>query len=186
MTSVDTPSAPLRARIAPYSRTGNRAMIRTRTVLIATLATTAFAGLAWAATAPYTGHGHAGGAVGHFMRVLKQLNLTPEQQTQVDSIIAAVKPQFQELRANGQTALEALAVTAPTDPTYPAVLAAAKASAAAHIQQLSDVKTQVYAILTPAQQAQIPQIVAAEKAKWAAHKSEWRSKHGQPSASTAE
>jgi Spy/CpxP family protein refolding chaperone len=161
-------------------------MIRTRTVLIAALVTTALAGLAWAATVPHAGHVHAGGPAGHFMHLLEQLNLTPEQQTQVDSIIAAAKPQFQTLRASGQTALEALAVTAPTDPTYPAVLAAAKASAAAHIQQMSDVKSQVYAILTPAQQAQIPQIVAAEKAKWTARKSEWRTQHGQPGASSAE
>lgn len=161
-------------------------MTRTRTILIAALATTALAGLAWAATAPHAGHGHAGGPAGHFMHVLKQLNLTPEQQTQVDSILAAAKPQFQTLMASGQTALEALAVTAPTDPSYPAVLAAAKSSAAAHIQQMSDVKTLVYAVLTPAQQAQIPQIVAAEKAKWATRKSEWRSQHGHPSASSAE
>ena len=61
---------------------------------------------------------------------------------------------------------EALAAAAPTDAGYPALIATEKANAAKLIEQMSAVKTQIYAVLTPAQIKQIPQILAADKAKW--------------------
>lgn len=100
------------------------------------------------------------------MHVLKQLNLTPEQQTQIRSIFAAAKPQFQELRTSMHSNHEALAAAAPTDADYPALLATEKANAGKRIDEASAVKTQIYAVLTPAQVKQIPQILAADKAKW--------------------
>ena len=89
------------------------------------------------------------------MHVLKQLNLSAEQQTQIRSILAASKPQFQSLGAGMRSNAEAMAAMSPTDPGYHALLAAAKASAAARIQQMSDVKAQVFAVLTPAQCARL-------------------------------
>jgi Spy/CpxP family protein refolding chaperone len=154
--------------------TSSRAMNRTRTIVIAALAAAGLAGVAvHAATSTDTPsltsgghrwHGHGPGR--HFMHVLKQLNLTPEQQTQVKSIFAAAKPQFKELGANTRSNAEAMAGMSPTDSGYPALLAAAKANAAARIQQMSDVKAQIFAVLTKAQQEMIPQIIAADKAKW--------------------
>ena len=106
------------------------------------------------------------------MHVLKQLNLSAEQQTQIKSILAASKPQFQSLGAGMRSNAEAMAAMSPTDPGYPALLATAKANAAARIQQMSDVKAQIFAVLTQAQQEQIPQIIAADKAQVAAAASE--------------
>jgi Spy/CpxP family protein refolding chaperone len=61
---------------------------------------------------------------------------------------------------------EALAAAAPTDADYPGLIATEKANAAKLIEEMSAVKTQIYAVLTPAQIKQIPQILAADKAKW--------------------
>jgi protein CpxP len=156
--------------------TPNRAPPRTRSIVIAALLT---AGLAAAAVQAATSndtaassdagqhwHGHQHGPAGRFMHILKQLNLTPEQKTQVKSIFEAAKPQFKSLGANMRSNAEAMAGMAPTDSGYPALLATAKVNAAARIQQMSDVKAQVFAVLTKAQQEQIPQIIAADKAKW--------------------
>ena len=70
----------------------------------------------------------------------------------------------------------ALAAGSPNDPGYPALLATAKANAAALIQFESDLRTQVYAVLTAAQTARIPAIVAADRAAQEARTAEWRSK----------
>jgi Spy/CpxP family protein refolding chaperone len=156
-----------------------RAMPRTRAIVIAALAAAGLAGVAvHAATASDTAsqgydehrwHGHHHGPAGRFMHVLKQLNLSAEQKTQIKSIFEAAKPQFQALGANMRSNAEALAGMSPTDAGYPALLATAKTNAAARIQQMSDVKAQIYAVLTKAQQEQIPQILAADKAKWQQH-----------------
>ena len=78
----------------------------------------------------------------------------------------------------------ALAVTllaaAPTDAGYPALLAAEKANAAKRIDQMSAIKTQIYAVLSAAQIKQIPQILAADKAKW-----QQRRENSAPAATTA-
>jgi len=100
------------------------------------------------------------------MHVLKQLNLSPEQQTQIKSIFASAKSQFKELGASMRSNREALEAAAPTDAGYPALLATEKANAAKRIEQMSAVKTQVYAVLSAAQIKQIPTIIAADKAKW--------------------
>jgi Spy/CpxP family protein refolding chaperone len=100
------------------------------------------------------------------MHVLKQLNLTPEQQTQIKGIVAASRTQFKELGSSMRSNHEALAAAAPTDAGYPTLLATEKANAAKRIEAMSAVKTQLYAVLTATQIKQIPQILAADKAKW--------------------
>jgi protein CpxP len=112
-------------------------------------------------------HGWRAGAVRdsrEFKHVLQQVNLTPEQQTQIKAIFAQARPNMQTLRANLRSNHEALAATSPNDPNYPALLATEKANGMARIQAASDLKTQIYAVLTPAQQAQIPAILAADRA----------------------
>ena len=153
-----------------------RALPRTRSIVIAALATAGLAAVAVQAatstetTAPSSAgqhwHGHRHGPAGRFMHVLKQLNLTAEQKTQIKSIFEAAKPQFKSLGADMRSNAEAMAGMSPTDSAYPALLATAKANAAARIQQMSDVKAQIFAVLTKTQQEQIPQIIAADKAKW--------------------
>lgn len=153
--------------------TPSRAMNRSRAIVIAALAAAGLATVAVNATTPtdttppaHSGHWHHHGPAAHFMHVLKQLNLSAEQNTQVKSIFASAKPQFQALRASMRANHEALASAAPSDTGYPALLATEKANASKLIDQMSAVKTQVYAILTPEQLKAIPQIVAADKARW--------------------
>ena len=153
--------------------TPSQAKNRTRAIVIAALAAAGLAGVAVHAatssdpatqTSALRWHHHGPGA--HFMHVLKQLNLTPEQQTQIKSIFASAKSQFKELGQSIRSNHEALETSAPTDAGYPALLATEKANAAKRIEQMSAVKTQIYAVLTPAQIKEIPSIIAADKAKW--------------------
>ncbi len=51
--------------------------------------------------------------------------------------------------------------------------------AAARVQQASDLRTQIYAVLSAEQQAQIPGIVAANQAARAARIAAWRAQHTQ-------
>jgi Spy/CpxP family protein refolding chaperone len=165
--------------------TPSRAKNRTRAIVIATLAAAGLAGVAVDAatssgTTPEASAGHHWHHHGRFMHVLKQLNLTAEQQTQIKSIFASAKSQFRELGASMRANHEALAAAAPTDAGYPALLATEKANAAKRIEQMSAVKTQIYAVLTPEQIKQIPQILAADKAKW-----QQRHQNSAPAASTS-
>lgn len=128
-----------------------------------------------AAAPGWHGHRHGG-----FRQVLAKLNLTADQQTQLKSILAQAKPQFQALMASGRANHEALATTAPTDhPAYDSLLATSKANAASRLQLRSDVWAQIYTVLTPAQQAQVPVIVAAQKAARDARRTAWQNAHTQ-------
>jgi protein CpxP len=125
-------------------------------------------------------HWHGGHRHGSFRQLLSRLDLTAEQQAQVQSIFAQAKPQFRALVANSRANRELLATTAPTDhPAYDLLLATSKANAASRIQLRSDVWAQIYAVLTPAQQAQVPGIVAAQKAARDARRAAWQSQHSQ-------
>ena len=154
--------------------TPSRAMNRSRAIVIAALAAAGFAAVAvnaatsTDATSPPAAseHWHHHGPAAHFMHVLKQLNLSAEQKTQIKGIFASAKPQFQALRESMRSNREALAAATPSDSNYPALLATEKANAGRLIDQMSAVKTQIYAILTAEQIKQIPQIIAADKAKW--------------------
>ena len=150
--------------------------------LLAVLGLSTLGGLAWAqsstspamaaAGAPNGWHRHAGGAGGELRHVLHQLNLTADQKTQVQGILAQAKPQLQTLTSTSRSDRLSLAKAAPTDPSYPSLLAAVKADATARIQQGADIRQQIYAVLTPAQQAQIPQIIDTQQAKWETRKAQ--------------
>jgi Spy/CpxP family protein refolding chaperone len=106
-------------------------------------------------------HGRHGGA----HRLLAKLNLSTDQWTQVRSIYAQNRARAQSLAATARANRSALATTPPTDhPAYDSLVAAAKDNAVARQQLRSDVWSQIYAVLTPAQQQAIPGIVAAEQA----------------------
>jgi Spy/CpxP family protein refolding chaperone len=57
----------------------------------------------------------------------------------------------------------------PGDPGHQAAVQAAKARAAERIDHFSEVQQQVYALLTPAQQAKLPQVLAEVQKERAAH-----------------
>jgi Spy/CpxP family protein refolding chaperone len=113
------------------------------------------------------------------MHVLHELNLTAEQKTQVKSIIEQSRAQAKTAMTSEHANHESLASTAPTDANYQALLATAKTNAANRIQRMSEVWEQVYALLTPAQKAQIPAILAAQKQQMEARKVAWQASHPQ-------
>jgi len=135
--------------------------------------TPAAAAAASGVPAAHAWHGRHGG-IGH---VLRQLNLSADQKAQVQSIFAQAKPQLRALRTNLRSTHDLLSATAPTDAGYATLLAAAQSGAAARVQLRSDVWSQIYAILTPAQQAAIPGILAAEHAKRDARRAAWQQQH---------
>jgi Spy/CpxP family protein refolding chaperone len=122
-------------------------------------------------------HGHHHGFMG---MVLHKLGLTDAQKGQVKTIMASEKSQFQALRTSSQTNHEALASTPPTDTGYAALVATAQKNAAMRIQLQSETWANVYNnVLTPTQQAAIPNIVAAAKAK----RAQWQAEHAQAGSS---
>ncbi|HMN45591.1 MAG TPA: Spy/CpxP family protein refolding chaperone [Povalibacter sp.] len=108
-------------------------------------------------------HRHGGAPL---MGTLRQLDLTDEQKQSVRSVFANTRQQREALRDQQRSNRTALASTMPDDPKYPALIADRKKLAADAIQQSSDTQTQIYALLTPEQKAQIPQLLAERKARW--------------------
>jgi Spy/CpxP family protein refolding chaperone len=126
-------------------------------------------------------HGHEGfGPMGF---VLHKLNLTSEQKTQVKSIFADEKSQFEALRASANANREALATTPPTDPGYAALVQTAQNNAATRIKLESETWSAIYGnVLTKEQRDAIPGIVAAAQAKRQARMSEWQAQPPQSGA----
>jgi len=122
----------------------------------------------------WRGHHHGG-----FMGVLHKLNLTDAQKTQVKSIMAGQKSQFQALRTSSQTNRDALASTPPTDTTaYAALIATAQKNAATRIQLMGETWSNIYQnVLTQTQRDAIPGIVAAAKARREQRMEEWKAEH---------
>jgi periplasmic protein CpxP/Spy len=120
-------------------------------------------------------HHHHGG----FFGVLHKLNLTEAQKTQVKSILAGQKSQFQALRTSAQTNHEALANTPPTETAaYAALVATAQKNAATRIQLTSETWTNIYQnVLTQTQRDAIPGLVAAAKAQREQRMQEWKAEH---------
>lgn len=158
--------------------------MQTRTLLLSTLLLLPVANLTAAAATDSAESTPAGGSApqprwhqghrGEYHRILAQLNLSGDQRTQIKSIMTQVKPQLLAQRDAARVTRDSLAATAPTDPNYPALVAAAQSNAASAVQLRSNVWGQIYAVLSPAQQAQVPEIVAQQKAERAARKAAWQ------------
>jgi Spy/CpxP family protein refolding chaperone len=100
--------------------------------------------------------------------VLRELNLSETQKEQIRTITSNARAQWRSQSASDLNALPALAN--PADPNHAAAVQAAQARAAQRVQNLSEVEQQVYAVLSPAQQAQLPQLLAELQSKWAARR----------------
>jgi protein CpxP len=111
-------------------------------------------------------HGSSGDGPGH---LYSKLGLSADQQASIKSIMTAAKPQMKsmhdQMRANHLKLLQ----TKPDDPNYGNVVAeVAQSNAALASQRTShaaELRTQMYAVLTPAQKTQL----TALEAQWAAH-----------------
>ncbi|WP_243050260.1 Spy/CpxP family protein refolding chaperone [Dyella sp. RRB7] len=112
----------------------------------------------------WQGHGHHGG-----FQAFSKLNLTDAQKASIKQIFqssfAQNKGQFQALRQQRQ----AFAALTPNSAGYQAAAAslaqAEGAAAVARTQQRAAIRAQIYAVLTPAQQAQLASIQAANQAR---------------------
>lgn len=122
------------------------------------------------------GHGgrHHGGP---FIHELHELNLSDAQKASIKNL---VKTSFAQSKSQNQAfrqQREAFEALAPNDPSYAssasALAQAAGTQASARVTQLTTLKQQIFAVLTPAQQQQL----VALEAKRQAHRAEWKAKH---------
>ena len=127
-------------------------------------------------------HGpHGGGPLGAYGMLLHKLNLTPEQKSQVKTILAGEKSQFDALRLSAEANKKSLASTAPTDTAeYSRLVTTAQENAATRISLEAAAWSKIYStVLTTTQQQDIPNIVAAAEAARQQRMSNWRAEHPQ-------
>ncbi|PZN35263.1 MAG: hypothetical protein DIU71_00400 [Proteobacteria bacterium] len=150
-----------------------------RSAILATCASVAVSGLALA-QAPESGerhlrHTHMGMMHKHgrahalrsdsFLGVIRQLELSDEQRQGIRSLLEANGGQRKALRERRQRNAAAMATALPNDPDYPALIEEQKRLAADLIQHRSELRTQVFALLTPEQQARLPELLAERQAR---------------------
>lgn len=128
-------------------------------------------------TAPIAAHSHRAhhrGAKegGPFMHAVRQLDLTDDQRQRIRSMISADREQAKANRSAQRANLKALAN--PGDPGYADAVAAAKNAATTAIQNRSNLEVQIYGVLTPDQQAQLPKVLADMKARAEQRRAEWQ------------
>ncbi len=115
-------------------------------------------------------HHHGGGP----WHLYSKLGLTPEQQTSIKAIMTAAKPQMKSLHQQMQANHLKLMQTNPYDPNYANVVAEVAQSNASltsqRTSQQSELRAQMYAVLTPAQKTQLATLEAQWAAKAAARK----------------
>jgi periplasmic protein CpxP/Spy len=114
------------------------------------------------------GRGMRGPMEGAFMQVLHRLDLSDAQKQQVHSLASTAHAQW---RAQvGPAGADLVALGNPGDPGHAAAVQAAQARAAQRISQLDQLDMQLYAVLTPAQQAKLPEALKALQARIEAHR----------------
>jgi len=122
------------------------------------------------------GHGRGWGGPGH---LYSKLGLSAEQQASIKAIMTAAKPQMKSLHDQMRANHLKLMQTKPDDPNYGNVVAEVGQSNATLASQrtahAAELRTQMYAVLTPAQKTQL----TALEAQWAAHPHHGPSRQGQ-------
>jgi len=91
-------------------------------------------------------------------QALHRLNLSDAQTQQIRAISADARARWNVQSASDSTSTVALGN--PGDPNHAAAVEEAKTRAAQRVEDLSDVQQMIYAVLTPDQQAQLPQVLA--------------------------
>ena len=120
-----------------------------------------------AATAPGDcPNGHHGWGAGH---IYSKLGLSSDQEASIKAIMTAAKPQMKSMHEQMKANHLKLMQTKPDDPNYANVVAEVAQSnatlAAQRTSQQSELRAQMYAVLTPAQKTQL----AALQAQMAQH-----------------
>lgn len=121
-------------------------------------------------TTPTARHWHRRpGMIGMgLMRALRQLNLTTAQQQQIHTIMTNARQQFATQQAS-TTRPDFVALANPADPNHAAAISQLESNMNARLEQRDSIQKQIYAVLTPEQQSQLPTVLANIKAKMAAH-----------------
>ncbi len=144
--------------------------MRNKTFLGLALATALAIGTTVAIAAPHDGHGWHGHHDHHGqMMMLHKLNLSDAQKASVKQILstsrARNKAQWQALRQQRE-AFEAMTPNQVGYQAATASLAQAEGQATqARVQQMANLRAQIYAVLTPAQQAQAATLQAEAQAR---------------------
>jgi len=138
----------------------------------------ACAGIAAAGDQPangWSGHGHGPGGDHLFgfygpdsiNQMADQLGLSSEQRQSIKGILDAARPQMQTMHESMRTDAEKLRAIQPDDPNYATVVAqvsqAAGDLASRMVTEGSQLRSQVYGLLTKEQKARLPQIQAQMK-----------------------
>jgi Spy/CpxP family protein refolding chaperone len=167
------------------NRTLGLLLVATATVgtgaAVAAAATTSTAPATTAATAPAAGgrhwhHRHGGMLVGVMLRATRQLNLTPEQQANIKTILGNARARHQA--AAGTAGVDLMTLANPGDPNYNAALQNAKTAAANRFQRQVELQGQIYNVLTADQKAKLPQVLADMKSKAEQRRATRSQQHG--------
>ena len=124
----------------------------------------------------------------HGMMALHKLNLSNAQKASIKQIMQSSFEQNKGQRQALRQQREAFEAMKPTDPGYQSAAAALAqaegAATTARVQQMANVRAQVYNVLTPAQQAQLATIKAQQQAR----KQQWqqfKAQHPAPGGSSS-
>jgi protein CpxP len=105
--------------------------------------------------------------------LLGKLDLSAAQKQQIKDIMTTAHPQLQSLHEQMRANSLKLEQTKPTDPNYASIAAAVSQThgslSAQMMSQHSEIRAQVFKVLTPAQQTQLAALEAERQAKRQAH-----------------
>jgi Spy/CpxP family protein refolding chaperone len=150
----------------------------------------AITGTAFAAAGSHDGGRHFGGHGHHGMHdAFAKLNLTDAQKASIKQIVQTSRGENRDQWKALRTQREAFEQMTPDQVGYQAAaarLAQAEGQATqARVEQRAKVQAQIYAVLTPAQKAQLATMRAQREARREQWK-EFRQSHPAPSASSAQ
>lgn len=126
---------------------------------------------------PHRGHFHhfGGRFVGTLLRATTQLGLTAQQQQSIRDILQSARQGHQRgavPQGPGMTVLGN-----PGDPNFAAAVQNEQSKAQVRIQEETALAGQIYGVLTPTQQQQLPTVLASLQAKADAQRAAWAAKH---------
>jgi len=105
--------------------------------------------------------------------LLGKLDLSAAQKLEIKDIMTTAHPQLQSLHEQMRANSLKLQQTKPTDPNYASIAAAVSQThgslSAQMMSQHSEIRAQVFKVLTPAQQTQLAALEAERQAKRQAH-----------------
>jgi Spy/CpxP family protein refolding chaperone len=129
------------------------------------------------AAPPHHGHFHrhfGGRFVGTLLQATKQLNLTTQQQASIKLILQNAHQKHQPGTAPQGPSMTVLGN--PADPNFAAAVQNEQSRAQVRIQQETTLAGQIYGVLTPPQQQQLPTVLASLQAKADAQRAQWAAK----------